>query len=71
MSTTKRSLKRPLVFALAIFAALLFLFLDIKVVGDDPRPVGSAEDIEALAERDDLNVLFILVDTLRAHKLAP
>ena len=69
MSTTKRSLKRPLLFALAIFAALLFLFLDIRVVGDDPRPVGSAEDIAALAERDDLNVLFILVDTLRAHHL--
>ena len=32
-------------------------------------PVGSVEDIEALASRDDLNVLFIVVDTLRADRL--
>jgi arylsulfatase A-like enzyme len=37
--------------------------------GGDPRPVGTAEDIAALAERDDLNVLFILIDTLRADRL--
>ncbi len=35
----------------------------------DPRPTGSAKDIELLAQRDDLNVLFILVDTLRADRL--
>jgi arylsulfatase A-like enzyme len=56
-------------------AALLLIlfassFVDIQV-GEpgDPRPMGSADDIEALAERDDLNVLFILVDTLRAERL--
>jgi len=69
MPTKKRSLKRPLLFSLLAVAAVLFLFLDIRIVGEDPRPVGSAEDLEALAERDDLNVLFILVDTLRAHHL--
>ena len=69
MSTSTRSLKRPLLVVLAIFGAFLFLFVDVKIVGDDPRPVGSAADIEALAQRDDLNVLFILVDTLRAHRL--
>ncbi len=37
--------------------------------GGDRRPVGTAEDIAALAERDDVNVLFILVDTLRADRL--
>ena len=37
----------------------------------DPQlwPLGGAEEIEALAARDDVNVLFILVDTLRALSL--
>ncbi len=33
------------------------------------RPTGTMDDIRALAERDDLNVLFILVDTLRVDRL--
>lgn len=36
----------------------------------DPRPTGTVDDLLALAERDDLNVLFILVDTLRADRLS-
>ena len=35
----------------------------------DPRPLGTLEDVLALKDRDDLNVLFILVDTLRADRL--
>jgi arylsulfatase A-like enzyme len=35
----------------------------------DPRPEGSFEDLARLREREDLNVLFVLVDTLRAHRL--
>ena len=35
----------------------------------DRRPVGTAADIRALAERNDVNVLFILIDTLRADRL--
>jgi arylsulfatase A-like enzyme len=35
----------------------------------DPRPLGTVEDVLALGARDDLNVLFILVDTLRADRL--
>ena len=69
MSTQTRPFKRLLLAVLALAAALLFLSLDVEVPGRDPRPIGSAADIEALAERDDLNVLFILVDTLRAHRL--
>jgi len=34
------------------------------------RPSGPVADIEQLAERDDVNVLFILVDTLRADRLS-
>jgi arylsulfatase A-like enzyme len=35
----------------------------------DTRPTGRVEDIEKLAARDDVNVLFVLIDTLRAHRL--
>jgi arylsulfatase A-like enzyme len=33
------------------------------------RPTGSVEDIVKLSERDDLNILFLLVDTLRSDRL--
>jgi len=35
----------------------------------DSRPVGAIEDLLALRDRADLNVLFVLVDTLRADRL--
>ena len=35
----------------------------------NPRPLGDATDIEELHERSDLNLLFILIDTLRADRL--
>ncbi len=35
----------------------------------DTLPIGDAEDVEALGTRDDLNVLFVLVDTLRSDRL--
>lgn len=37
-------------------------------VGTDRRPIGSLSDLATLQERDDLNVLFILVDTLRSDR---
>lgn len=37
--------------------------------GDEPRPRGTLEDVLALRNRSDLNVLFVLVDTLRADRL--
>jgi len=33
------------------------------------RPVGAVEDVRELRERDDLNVVFIVIDTLRADRL--
>ena len=48
----------------AVYAASLF-----ETRPGDTRPTGTLEDIEALSERDDLNVLFILIDTLRADRL--
>ena len=57
--------------ALAAIAILLLLLLRTVSIewGEDPRPPGRAEDLEALAARDDVNVLFVLVDTLRSDRL--
>jgi len=35
----------------------------------DDRPTGTVEDLRTLRERDDINVLFVLIDTLRADRL--
>jgi choline-sulfatase len=70
-----RSRPRRRVFAvLAAVAALALLAAGLHrlVVGAgpvDPRPPGTLEDLMALRERGDLNVLFVLVDTLRADRL--
>jgi len=58
------------------YYALAGLFLVGAVVSqiqppDDPvgKPVGTVEDIASLSDRDDLNIIFILIDTLRADRL--
>jgi len=38
--------------------------------GELPRPEGSWQDIEGLAERDDLNVVLVVIDMLRADRLS-
>ena len=54
----------------AIVLAFLSTFVEIRLPGHwDRRPRGSAEDLLRLRDRHDLNVLFILVDTLRADRL--
>jgi arylsulfatase A-like enzyme len=35
----------------------------------DTRTVGTLEDVAGLADRDDLNVIFVLIDTLRADRM--
>lgn len=57
--------------ALAAAAVLLVAGLLVFVLGvhRDPRPRGTLEDLLALRNRQDLNVLFVLVDTLRADRL--
>lgn len=42
----------------------------IAITNADPRPRGSVYHIRALRQRDDVNVLFILTDTLRADRLS-
>ena len=56
--------------AIALLAMLAIYFVTQVEVRVDPRPRGSVAEIGALAGRTDLNVLFILVDTLRADRLA-
>lgn len=61
----------PWILAASIIAAgLIFTtFFEVRIGDVDARPLGTAKDIEALSERDDVNVLFILIDTLRADRL--
>jgi arylsulfatase A-like enzyme len=59
-----------LVAATGLMLLLLSNFFELRAgVDADGRPTGSPESIEQLAERTDVNVLFILIDTLRADRL--
>jgi len=59
-----------LVAAGVVVVAFLSTFVEIQLPGDwDRRPRGSAEDIARLRDRGDPNLLFIVVDTLRAERL--
>ncbi len=53
---------------LALFLALVLGCTAPEVVTDS-RPLGSLEDVLAMRDRSDVNVLFVLVDTLRADRL--
>jgi len=55
--------------AFVIVAFVGYMSGDPDAPYPDDRPVGTAEDIASLGDRDDLNVLFILLDTLRADHL--
>ncbi len=56
---------------LVVGASMLYLsgILVIEVTNDDSRPKGTIDQIASLRDRKDLNVLFILTDTLRAQRL--
>jgi len=59
-----------IVAAVVVVVAVISMFVEVRLPGDwDRRPRGSVEDIARLRDRDDLNVLFIVVDTLRAERL--
>jgi arylsulfatase A-like enzyme len=60
-----------LVAAGSIVVVFLSTFVELRLPGPhDPRPVGTADDIEALAKRSDVNVVFVLIDMLRADRLS-
>lgn len=56
----------------ACVALVLYLsgIVAITMTNDDPRPKGGLQHVQALRYRDDVNVLFILTDTLRADRLS-
>lgn len=60
--------------SLGVFGIGLFVYRSIDVdpsaPAPGPAPVGTVEDIETLADRDDVNILFVLVDTLRADRMS-
>ncbi len=58
-----------LVAAAAIVLAYLSTIVELRYGPNDRRPRGTADDIAGLKDRTDLNVLFILIDTLRADRL--
>ena len=53
----------------AIVAGVVWLAMGSGPDSPVSRPEGTVEDLESLRDRDDLNVIFILVDTLRADRL--
>jgi len=55
-------------FTLAAALLVVTLLLQFERVSVD-APLGTVEELETLREREDLNVVFILIDTLRADRL--
>jgi len=56
-------------FSAAALLVAVYVASLVETRPGDMRPLGTLEDIEMLSERDDLNVLFILIDTLRSDRL--
>lgn len=58
---------------LAVVAIGLYLYSSIEYVEPpkpEGRPIGGADDVATLDERDDTNILFVLIDTLRSHRMS-
>lgn len=53
--------------ATALILGAVALQVDIRT---NPRPLGGPADIARLGAREDLNLLFVLIDTLRADRLS-
>lgn len=51
----------------ALLVAAFFSFVEIRLPS---RPKGGLAELDALREREDVNVLFVLIDTLRADRLS-
>ena len=60
----------PWLAAAALVVAVYLASLAVRVQGGDPRPPGAPTTSRSSRERKDLNVLFVLIDTLRADRLA-
>jgi arylsulfatase A-like enzyme len=55
--------------AAVVVLAFLATRVEVRLGPRDDRATGGVADIESLRSRDDVNVLFILIDTLRADHL--
>lgn len=70
MSDSVLSKRWPwVVAALVVIGVYLSTIVQIKDPNADTRPVGTIEDVKAFAQRDDTNIIFVLIDTLRADRL--
>jgi arylsulfatase A-like enzyme len=71
MTKPLRDQRWPWLLAAALIVlAFVSTFVEVRLPRDaERRPLGSADDIAGLGEREDLNVLFVLIDTLRADRL--
>ena len=63
------SMPRWVYVAIGVAMIAGYLFASIKQREVDSRPLGTLADISSLRDRQDLNILFIVVDTLRAGRL--
>jgi len=59
-------------FLVALAALGLYAYTAVEVEPDAvaSRPSGGIAEIEALADRDDTNILFVVIDTLRAERMS-
>jgi arylsulfatase A-like enzyme len=71
MTEPLRNRRWPWLLAAAlIIAAFLASFVEVQLPWKrDPRSRGGPDDIAALRSRKDVNLLFVLIDTLRADRL--
>jgi hypothetical protein len=69
MPSTLFQKRWPWLAAAALIVVGYLASVSIRFEGGDPRPVAGPDAIEQLRERKDLNLLFILIDTLRADRL--
>lgn len=62
--------RRQILIGIVLLAVVAYLATAIRVEWKtiDPRPTGTVADLETLADGE-TNVLFILIDTLRSHRL--
>lgn len=67
---TRRKFWPILLVALIAFGIYAYSTIEIEPDPAGNRPTGGAAEIEALADRDDTNILFIVVDTLRAERMS-
>jgi arylsulfatase A-like enzyme len=70
VANRNRDRRWPYLLAAALAVAVyVWASLEIRSADSDLRPLGGPEDIARLSSRDDVNVLFVVIDTLRADRL--